>query len=168
MTNQANRTESLKIKYLKLVNHTISGRSEWSYSGVKRHEVFLLHWALNESRKYDLTKVEREKALKRKRNDAEKLNQGEQILLFQNHLVHGHHFTHLIEVVSHDLLLDNDCPARKVKVVWTPKESWCQNAPLTTKITDFSFRSGNLVQVEAKTVNLNLEYLNQLIINRGQ
>jgi hypothetical protein len=156
MTNQASRAKPLKIKYLKLVNHTISGRTAWSYADIKHGGEFDLHWAFNESQKNALIEPEREKALKRKRNDAKKLNPGDQILLFQNHLHYGHRATHVVEVVSDDLLEDHNCPARRVKIIRTPREPWSEHAPLKKVITDFAFRSGNLVRVAAQTVKLKL------------
>ncbi|MEH1881932.1 hypothetical protein [Nostoc sp.] len=91
----------LNIKYLKLVNHTASKRTEWSYKeSCKIGATFDLHWAMNEDMKKGLSEEEISKRLERKKNDAKKADPGDRILLCQNHKNHGHRVTHVVETVS--------------------------------------------------------------------
>ncbi|MEH1792893.1 MULTISPECIES: hypothetical protein [unclassified Nostoc] len=58
----------LNIKYLKLVNHTASKRTEWSYKeSCKIGATFDLHWAMNEDMKKGLSEEEISKRLERKK-----------------------------------------------------------------------------------------------------
>jgi hypothetical protein len=169
MASQASKVNPLNIRYIKLVNHTGSKRSEWSYpSDFEIDHEFRLHWALNESKKSKLTEAEIAKALERKRKDANKPKQGNQIILFQNHVKYGHRFTHVVEVISSEAeLKDEDYWTRKVKVVWASSGSgnWDKDLPPETKKivgSLFKFNSGYLVQIEAPTINFNLENLTQI------
>ncbi len=152
---------SLNIKYLKLINHTASQRKEWSGYAVEFGHEFYLHWAMNEERKKDLNEVEIKKILAHKEKDAKKAVEGDRILLCQNHYEHGHRVTHVVETITAAAEEKDGMWARQVRVIWVAQEPWETYAPPKEDIigTEFSFRGGNLISVNAPSISLNLEKL---------
>lgn len=157
----------LNVKYLKLVNHTICKRKEWSYKEyLSIGDEFKLHWAMNESNKQGKSEEEIKKILARKEGDAKKASKGDRIVLCQNHFSHGHRVTHVVEIVDHpdEAEFQDDMWTRRVQVVRVvprPWEEWNEKAPWTTEVIgeEFLFKSGNLVSVNAPTIHLNLDIL---------
>lgn len=110
---------SLNPKYLKLVNHTASKRTDWSYKAYCKIGIpFNLHWAMNEGEKEKMTPEEIKKKLLRKENDASKAEQGDRILLCQNNHEYGHRVTHVVETVTATADEQDEIWIRPVKVVW--------------------------------------------------
>ncbi|MEI1375663.1 hypothetical protein PQG02_03270 [Nostoc sp. UHCC 0926] len=151
----------LNIKYLKLVNHTASKRTEWSYKeSCKIGISFYLHWAMNEDLKKGLSEEEINKRLARKEKDAKKAVQGDRILLCQNHYNHGHRVTHVVETVSSIAEKRDEMWTREVKIVWVTQEPWEKYAPQTKNVIgDFLFKGGNLTSTNAPSIILNLDAL---------
>ena len=159
MNIKANKIE-LNIKYIKLINHIDSQRTKWSH--YDEEKVFYLGWIMNGNNE-NLNKG-------RKKNDAGKAKaaEKEQILLCQNHFEHGHRVTHVVQPMDDKVIEKQDFPEnrdyiwweRKVKVVWMAEKPW-EKAPLTKDVigSRFSFRSGNLVSINAETIDLNLDFL---------
>jgi hypothetical protein len=168
MTGVKNKFDLSKIKYVKLVNYTQEQRDAWSYKEFENGSDFDLHWSLNADQEAHLSDVEFLKMRNAKKTNANKANPGDMILLFQNHIKYGHRFTHAAEVISSKAKAedDKDYWTRKVKVIWThPSENWNIDFPPETKKiigSLFKFRNGYLVQIGARTINFNLEYLSQL------
>ncbi|MEH2074757.1 MAG: hypothetical protein V7K57_10250 [Nostoc sp.] len=153
----------LNIKYLKLVNHTASKRTEWSYQEYRQIGVtFYLHWAMNEDLKKGLSEEKISKRLARKENDARKADRGDRILLCQNHYNHGHRVTHVVETVSSSSTAEktNEMWTREVQVVWVAQEPWEKYAPQTKNVIgDFLFKGGNLIGANAPSIVLNSDAL---------
>ncbi len=153
-------TNHLNIKYLKLVNHTASGRKCWSYKEYCKGDRFPLHWAMNESNKEELSEEEINKILTRKKKDANKPDEGDRILLCQNHYNHGHRVTHLVETVSSSAQKRDEMWIREVRVVWVAQDPWDKYAPQTKNVIgDFLFKGGNLISADAPSIVLNLDAL---------
>ncbi|MEH2291813.1 hypothetical protein [Nostoc sp.] len=150
----------LNIKYLKLVNHTASKRTKWSYQEDPQIGVtFYLHWAMNEDLKKGLSEEEISKRLARKKNDANKAVQGDRILLCQNHYNHGHRVTHVVETVSSTAEKTNEMWTREVRVVWVAQDPW-EYAPQTKNVIgNFLFKGGNLISANAPSIDLNSDAL---------
>ena len=154
----------LNIKYLKLVNHTASKRTEWSYQEYRQIGVtFYLHWAMNEDLKKGLSEEEISKRLARKENDSRKADQGDHILLCQNHYNHGHRVTHVVETVSSSSTAEkrDEMWTRLVRVVWVvAQDPWEKYAPEQENVIgNFSFKGGNLICANAPSIVLNLDAL---------
>ncbi|WP_392478917.1 hypothetical protein [Nostoc sp. C110] len=146
----------LTIKYLKLINHIGSKRTEWSH--YQDDKEFDLGWVINE-KSGKLTKQDK---IKRKKLDAKKAIKGDLILLCQNNHFFGHRATHVVEIVDepYEAKCIDDMWTRRVRIVWIAEKPW-EKAPLTEDVIGkkFSFRSGNLVNVKASTIYLNLDKL---------
>ncbi|MEH2337999.1 hypothetical protein [Nostoc sp.] len=151
----------LNIKYLKLVNHTATKRTEWSYKESSKIGItFYLHWAMNEDLKKGLSEEEINKRLARKENDAKKADQGDRILLCQNYYNHGHRVTHVVETVSSTAEKRDEIWTREVQVVWVAQDPWQKYAPQTKNlIGDFLFKGGNLTSANAPSIVLNSDPL---------
>ncbi|MBD1944181.1 hypothetical protein H6F78_01585 [Coleofasciculus sp. FACHB-64] len=165
MTSASDRNY-LNVKYLKLVNNTIRKRKEWSYEKCLRNHEFELHWAVNESSKQGKSQEEIKRMLAGKERDAKKASKGDRIVLCQNHFSHGHRVTHVVEIVNHpdEAECQNGIWTRRVQVVWVvprPLEEWNDKAPWTKEVIGekFSFKGGNLVSINAPTIDLNLDML---------
>lgn len=149
----------LNIKYLKLVNHTGSGRKEWSYEKYCKGDRFPLHWAMNEDKKKGLSEEKINKILARKKKDANKPDQGDRILLCQNHYNYGHRVTHVVETVSSTAERTGEMWTRLVRVVWVEQDPW-EYAPQTKNVIgDFLFKGGNLISANPPSIVLNLDAL---------
>lgn len=146
----------LTIKYLKLINHIGCKRKEWSHD--KDDKGFDLGWVINE----ESGKLTKQDKIKRKEVDAKKAIKSDRILLCQNNHFHGHHATHIVEIVDEpdQAKCIDDMWTRQVRIVWIAEKPW-EKAPLTEDVIgkEFSFRSGNLVSAYAPTIHLNLDKL---------
>jgi hypothetical protein len=144
----------LTIKYLKLINHIGSKRTEWSHENDDKE--FDLGWVINE----DSGKLTKQDKIKRKEVDAKKARKGDLILLCQNNQFHGHHATHIVEIVDEpdEAKCKDDTWTRRVRIVWRAEKPW-EKAPVTEDVIGkkFLFRSGNLISVNAATIDLNLD-----------
>ncbi|MEH2350749.1 MAG: hypothetical protein V7K55_22665 [Nostoc sp.] len=157
----------LNIKYLKLVNHTGSGRKQWSYEYEKygkekycKGDSFPLHWAMNEDKKKGLSEEEINKILARKEKDANRAVQGYRILLCQNNYNHGHRVTHVVETVISTAEKTDEMWTRLVQVIWVAQHPWEKYAPQTKNVIgDFLFKGGNLISANAPSIVLNLDAL---------
>ncbi|BDI19896.1 hypothetical protein ANSO36C_56980 [Nostoc cf. commune SO-36] len=152
----------LNIKYLKLVNHTASGRKDWSYKEYCKIDAsFYLHWAMNEDKKKGLSEEEINKILARKKKDANKPDERDRILLCQNHYNHGHRVTHVVETVSSTAEKGDEMWTRLVRVVWVvAQDPWEKYAPEQENVIgNFSFKGGNLISANASSIVLNLDAL---------
>jgi hypothetical protein len=152
---------NLNIKYLKLVNHTANGRKDWSYKEYCKIDApFYLHWAMNEDKKKGMSEEEINKILAQKEKDANKSDEGDRIVLCQNHYNHGHRVTHLVETVSSTAEKRDEMWIREVRVVWAAQHPWEKYAPQTKNvIDDFLFKGGNLISANAPSIVLNLDAL---------
>ncbi|MHC0062084.1 hypothetical protein ACWATR_04050 [Nostoc sp. UIC 10890] len=152
----ASQYNHLTIKYLKLINHIGCKRKEWSHD--KDDKEFDLGWVINEGS----GKLTKQNKIKRKEVDAKKARKGDCILLCQNNHFHGHHATHIVEIVDEpdEAKYRDDTWTRRVRIIWRAENPW-EKAPLTEDVIGkkFSFRSGNLVSVDAPTIDLNLDKL---------
>ncbi|MEH2082996.1 MAG: hypothetical protein V7K89_24360 [Nostoc sp.] len=152
----------LNIKYLKLVNHTVSGRKHWSYKEYCKIDAppFYLHWAMNEDKKKGISEEEINKILARKEKDAKRAVQGDRILLCQNHYNHGHRVTHVVETVISTAEKTDRMWTRLVQVVWVAQDPW-EYAPETKNVIGdkFLFKGGNLISANAPSIVLNLDAL---------
>ena len=151
----------LNIKYLKLINHIDSKRTDWSHYECERE--FDLGWIMNG----DNEGLNQQKKIERKKQDAKKAHKGDRILLCQNNYHYGHRATHVVQVIDNpnDVDWENDVWwKRRVQVVWLAKKPWEKEAPFTKEVigSEFSFCGGNLVSVDAETVKLNLDLLMNL------
>ncbi|MEH2236954.1 hypothetical protein [Nostoc sp.] len=152
----------LNIKYLKLVNHTASKRTEWSYKEYREIDaLFYLHWAMNEDKKKGLSEEEINKKLEQKKKDAKKADQGDRILLCQNHYNYGHRVTHVVETVSSTAEKTDEMWTRLVRVVWVvAQKPWEKYAPEQENVIgNFSFKGGNLISANAPSIVLNSDAL---------
>ncbi|MDJ0771840.1 MAG: hypothetical protein QNJ49_00205 [Mastigocoleus sp. MO_167.B18] len=150
------------LKYIKLINHIATQRKDWSH--YDDEEIFNLGWIMNGNNEI----LNKQKKSKLKERDAKKANKGDRILLCQNHSKYGHRVTHIVEVIDDEVINKPENPRneddiwweRKVKVVWMAEKPW-EKAPLTKEVigSRFSFRSGNLVSINAETIDLNLDFL---------
>jgi hypothetical protein len=150
----------LNIKYIKLVNHIHSNRRDWSYDEDER-KTFDLHWIIAKK----MTESYQDKILARKEKDAKKVRKGDRILLCQNNLRHGHRVTHLVEVLDepYETIFENkdNVWKRQVQIILIAKKPW-STAPYSQHVLgeNFSFRSGNLVNIDAPSIRFELAALN--------
>lgn len=151
-------TNRINIKYIKLINHINSNRREWSAN--TQENSFTLGWVVN-----SIDKPKMSESLLRKEKDAKKAQKGDQILLCQNHFLYGHRVTHVVKIIdeSTDAYRDESgIWTRRVEIIWVAERPWEKNAPCTEDVIGkkFSFRNGNLINVNSRTINLNLDKLN--------
>jgi hypothetical protein len=156
----------LNIKYLKLINHIATQRKEWSHKeDIEIGKEFDLGWIINDGNKQTITLENVKMMVRRKEKDAKKPSKTDRILLCQNNSSHGHRATHVVEIIDepHEAKRENDFIwTRRVKTVWAATS--IDKAPRTEDVIGkkFSFRSGNLVSVNAPTIELNLDMLKNI------
>ncbi|MEH2363164.1 MAG: hypothetical protein V7K58_26300 [Nostoc sp.] len=108
-----------------------------------------------------MSEEEINKILTRKKNDANKADGGDRILLCQNHYNYAHRVTHVVETVSSTAEKRDEMWTRLVRVVWVvAQKPWDKYAPEQENVIGkFSFKGGNLIRANAPSIVLNLDAL---------